>query len=124
VKSRNVLAFALVIALTAHAKSQAVILDEQTTCSAAIDAFDSPDKDKMRAVGTYIEGVFAKLDQRYRESGEPGILVGLNDREAGMLMSVAVGLCRQRQNQTILDAASRAYRTMRGMHGLSSSPDH
>jgi hypothetical protein len=71
-----------VIALTAHAKAQAVILDEQTPCSAAVDAIDSPDKDKMRVVETYIEGVFAKLDQRYRESGEPGILVGLNDREA------------------------------------------
>ena len=118
------LVFALVVALTAQAKAQAVILDDQTPCSAVVDAFDSPDKDKMRAVGAYIEGVFEQIDRRYRERGEPGILVGLNDREAGVLMSVAVGLCRQRQTETILDAATRAYRVMRAMHGLSSSTDH
>jgi hypothetical protein len=54
VKSRRcVLAFAVVIALTAQAKAQAV-LDDQTPCSAAVEAFDSHDKEKMREVVAYI----------------------------------------------------------------------
>ena len=53
-KSRRcVLAFAVVIALTAQAKAQAV-LDDQTPCSAAVEAFDSHDKEKMREVVAYI----------------------------------------------------------------------
>jgi hypothetical protein len=122
VKSGYILAFALAISLTAQAKAQAVI-DDQTACAAAIDALESPDKEKMRPVWAYIEGVFGRLDQRHRESGEPGILVEMNDREASRLMSVAVGLCRQRQDGTVFDAATRAYGAMRAMYDLPSSPN-
>jgi hypothetical protein len=58
VKSRRyVLAFALMIALAAQAKAQ-VVLDDHTPCSAAVEAFDSHDKEKMREVVAYIESVF------------------------------------------------------------------
>ena len=48
------------------------------------------------------------------------MLVGMNDREASRLMSVAVGLCRQRQNETVFDAATSAYGAMRAMYDLPS----
>ena len=38
-------------------------------------------------------------------------------------MSVAVGLCRQRQNETVFDAATSAYGAMRAMYDLPSSPN-
>jgi hypothetical protein len=66
VKSGHFLAFALAVALTAQAKAQAA-MDDLTSCSAAIDDLDSLDKEKMRAVWAYIEGVFGRLDQRHRE---------------------------------------------------------
>ena len=87
---RYVLAFALMIALTAQAKAQ-VVLDDHTPCSAAVEAFDSHDKEKMREVVAYIESVFGQLDQRQRDSGEFGMLAEPNDREGSILMSVAVG---------------------------------
>jgi hypothetical protein len=81
VKSRRyVLAFALVIALTAQAKAQ-VVLDDQTPCSALVNAFDSHDKEKMREVVAYIESVFRQLDQAQRDSGEVGMLAQPKDRE-------------------------------------------
>jgi uncharacterized protein YjhX (UPF0386 family) len=84
VKSRRyVLAFALMIALTAQAKAQ-VVLDDHTPCSAAVEAFD---------------------------------------QEGSILISVAVGFCRQRQKETIRDEAGRAYRVGRGLYGLSSAPE-
>jgi hypothetical protein len=46
-----------------------------------------------------------------------------NDREGSILMSVAVGLCRQRQKETIRNEAGRAYRVARALYGLSSAPD-
>lgn len=121
-KSGYILAFALAISLATQVKAQAVI-DEQTPCAAAIDALESPDKEKMRPVRAYIEGVFGRLDQRHQESGEPGILIGMNDREASRLMSVAIGLCRQRQNETVFDAATRAYDAMRATYDLPNSPN-
>ena len=76
---RYVLAFALMIALTAQAKAQ-VVLDDHTPCSAAVEAFDSHDKEKMREVVAYIESVFGQLDQRQRDSGEVGMLAEPNER--------------------------------------------
>jgi hypothetical protein len=58
VKSGYILAFALAISLTAQAKAQAAVIDDQTACAAAIDTLESPDKEKMRPVWAYIEGVF------------------------------------------------------------------
>jgi hypothetical protein len=72
------------IALTAQAKAQ-VVLDDQTPCSAAVEAFDSHDKEKMREVVAYIESVFGQLDQRQRDSGEVGMLAEPNDREGSIL---------------------------------------
>jgi hypothetical protein len=79
VKSGYVLAFALVIALTAQAKAQAAI-DDQTSCSAAVDAFDSHDREKIHEVEAYIESVFGQIDQRQRDSGEARMLAQPNDR--------------------------------------------
>jgi hypothetical protein len=121
VKSRRyVLAFAIVIAIIAQAKAQAG-LDDQTPCSAVVQAFDSHDKEKMREVVAYIENVFGQLDQREKDSGEAGIQP--EDREGNILTSVAVGLCRQRPTETIRNEASRAYRIVRALYGLSNAPE-
>jgi hypothetical protein len=127
VKSRRyVLAFALMIALTAQAKAQ-VVLDDHTPCSAAVEAFDSHDKKKMREVVAYIESVFGQLDQTQRDSGEPGMLAQPlaqpNDQEGSILISVAVGFCRQTQKETIRNQAGRAYRVVRALYGLSSAAE-
>ena len=119
---RDVLAFALLIALTGQAKAQAVI-DDQTSCSAAVEAFDSHDKEKMREVVAYIESVFGQLDQRQRDSGEVGMLAQPNDQEGSILISVAVGFCRQTQKEAIRNQAGRAYRVGRAVYGLSSAPE-
>jgi hypothetical protein len=103
-------------------KTQAVI-DDQTPCSAAVEAFDSHDKKKMREAVEYIESIFGQLDQRERDTGEPGMLAQPNDREGSILMSIAVGLCRQHQKETIRNVASRAYRVVRTFYGLSSAPE-
>jgi hypothetical protein len=110
------------IALTAQAKAQ-VVLDDHTPCSAAVEAFDSHDKEKMREVVAYIESVFGQLDQHQRDSGEVGMLAQPNDREGSILISVAVGFCRQRQKETIRNEAGRAYRVGRALYGLSSAPE-
>jgi hypothetical protein len=123
VKSRRyVLAFAIVIAIIAQAKAQAG-LDDQTPCSAVVQAFDSHDKEKMREVVAYIESVFGQLDQREKDSGEAGILTQPEGREGNILRSVAVGLCRQRPTETIRNEASRAYRIVRALYGLSNAPE-
>jgi hypothetical protein len=123
VKSRRyVLALALVIASTAQAKAQ-VVLDDQTPCSAVVNAFDSHDKEKMREVVAYIESVFRQLDQAQRDSGDVGMLAQPKDREGSILLSVAVRLCRQTQKETIRDEAGRAYRVGRALYGLSSAPE-
>jgi hypothetical protein len=109
------------IAFTAQAKAQ-VVLDDQTLCSAVVNAFDSHDKEKMREVVAYIESVFGQLDQRERDTGEPGMLAQPNDREGSILMSIAVGFCRQHQKETIRNEAGRAYRAVRALYGLSSAP--
>ena len=119
---RYVLAFALMIALTAQTKAQ-VVLDDHTPCSAAVEAFDSHDKEKMREVVAYIESVFGQLDQRQRDSGEVGMLAQPNDQEGSILISVAVGFCRQTQKETIRNQAGRAYRVGRALYGLSSAPE-
>ena len=119
---RYVLAFALMIALTAQAKAQ-VVLDDHTPCSAAVEAFDSHDKEKMREVVAYIESVFGQLDQRQRDSGEVGMLAQPNDQEGTILISLAVGFCRQTQKGTIRNQAGRAYHVARGLYGLSSAPE-
>ena len=95
---RYVVAFAFLIALSAQAKAQPLI-DDQTPCSVAVRAFDSQDKEKIREAEAFIESVFEQVDQRRRDSGEPGILAQPNDRGASTLMSVAIGFCRQRQKR-------------------------
>src|ERR1700680_724388 len=105
---RDVLAFALLIALTAQANAQ-VVLDDHTPCSAAVEAFASHDKEKMREVVAYIDSVFGQLDQAQRTSGEVGSLAQQNDQEGSILISVAVGFCRQTQKGTIRNQAGRAY---------------
>jgi hypothetical protein len=90
---RYVLAFAIVSAIIAQVKAQAVF-DDQTPCSAAVEAFNSHDEEKMREVAAYIEGVFGQLDQREKDNGEAGILAEPNDREGNILMAVAVGSCQ------------------------------
>jgi hypothetical protein len=119
---RYVVAFAFLIALSAQAKAQPLI-DDQTPCSVAVRAFDSQDKEKIREAEAFIESVFEQVDQRRRDSGEPGILAQPNDRGASTLMSVAIGFCRQRQKETIRNEATRAYRVIRAMHGFSSPPE-
>jgi hypothetical protein len=108
---RYVVAFAFLIALSAQAKAQPLI-DDQTPCSVAVRAFDSQDKEKIREAEAFIESVFEQVDQRRRDSGEPGILAQPNDRGASTLMSVAIGFCRQRQKETIRNEATRAYRVI------------
>ena len=73
--------------------------------------------------GATIEGVFGLLDQREKDSGKVGILTEPNDREGNILMAVAVGLCRQINKNTIRTAASRGYRIMRALYGLSNAPE-
>jgi hypothetical protein len=77
----------------------------------------------MREGVEYIESIFGQLDQRERDTGEPGMLAQPNDREGSILMSIAVGLCRQHQKETIRNVASRAYRVVRTFYGLSSAPE-
>jgi hypothetical protein len=89
------------IALTAQAKAQ-VVLDDQTPCSAAVEAFDSHDKEKMREVVAYIESVFGQLDQRQRDSGEVGMLAQPNDQEGSNLISVAVPRLNRSSGEKLL----------------------
>jgi hypothetical protein len=46
-----------------------------------------------------------------------------NDQEGSILISVAVGFCRQTQKETIRNQAGRAYRVGRALYGLSSAPE-
>ena len=45
-----ILTFALAISLTPQAKAQ-VVIDDQTPCAAAIDALESPDKERCGRCG-------------------------------------------------------------------------
>jgi hypothetical protein len=114
-----------IFAITATA-SFGDTIDATTSCSVAIQAFDSEKRAgqvlagapsaRVQEVGDYIMDVIEKLDGQYRKDGKSGIWADFSDQGKHAIAASAVANCRLHPERTIHGAAEAVYRSVRDVH--------
>jgi hypothetical protein len=107
----------------AIAPSFAKTIDQKTSCSVAIRAFDSGKRagqvlagapsPEVAEVGDYILDVMERLDRRHTNEGEPSIWSTLSETGRHALAASAVANCRLHPGRTIYNAADFVYHSVR-----------
>jgi hypothetical protein len=118
-----VLAGIFAVAMTA---SFAETIDATTSCSFAIQAFDSEKRagqvlagapsPHVQEVGDYIMGVMTQIDNQVMHDGKSGIWADFSDQGKHAIAASAVANCRLHAERTIHDAAEAVYRSIRDVH--------
>jgi hypothetical protein len=114
-----------IFAITATA-SFGDTIDATTSCSVAIQAFDSEKRagqvlagapsPHVQEVGDYIMGVIEQLDGLYMKDGKSGIWADFSDQGKHAIAASAVANCRLHPERTIHGAAEVVYRSVRDVH--------
>ncbi len=119
------LVLAGIFALTITA-SFADTIDAKTSCSFAIQAFDSEKRagqvlagaasPHVQEVGDYIMGVMEQIDNQVMRDGKSGIWSDFSVQGKHAIAASAVANCRLHPERTIHDAAEAVYRSIRDVH--------
>jgi hypothetical protein len=101
-------------------------IDATTSCSFAIQAFDSEKRagqvlagapsPHVQEVGDYIMSVMKQLDAQYMKDGKSGIWSDFSDQGKRAIAASAVANCRLHPERTIRAAAEVVYRSIRDVH--------
>jgi hypothetical protein len=107
-------------------RSFADTIDATTSCSFAIQAFDSEKRagqvlagapsPHVQEVGDYIMSVMEQFDNQYMKDGKSGIWSDFSDQGKHAIAASAVANCRLHPERTIHDAAQAVYRSVRDVH--------
>jgi hypothetical protein len=106
--------------------SVAKAIDARSSCSFALQAFDSDKRagevlagvpsPEVIEVGNYIMKEMDQLDRRYADAGKPGIWSDFSDAGKHAIAASAVANCRLHPSQTLHEAADAVYRRVRDIH--------
>jgi hypothetical protein len=120
---RSVLA---VIVCTAISPAFAAGLDTSTSCTVAVQAFDSTKRagevlagvpsSHEQEVGDYILSVMGQLDRKQTEAGKAGVWANFSEAGKRAIAASTVANCRQRPERTINQAAEAVYGSVRDIH--------
>jgi len=101
-------------------------IDATTSCSFAIQAFDSEKRagqvlagapsPHVQEVGDYIMSAMEQLDLQYMKDHKSGIWSDFSDQGKRAIAASAVANCRLHPERTIRDAAEAVYRSIRDVH--------
>jgi hypothetical protein len=101
-------------------------IDATSSCSVAIQAFDSEKRagqvlagapsPRVEEVGNYIMGAMEQLDKQMMQDGKSGIWADFSDQGKHAIAASAVANCRLHPDRTIQDAAEVVYRSIRDVH--------
>ena len=104
----------------------AAVEDATTSCSFAIQAFDSEKRagqviagapsPHVQEVGNYIMQEMEQLDSQYMKNGKSSIWSDFSDQGKHAIAASAVANCRLHPERTIHDAAEAVYRSIRDVH--------
>jgi hypothetical protein len=107
--------FLIAVPMFSKDAKSATEINDGTSCSSAIKAFDNKEGPDMRMVRDYIKGVMYELDQSHTDSGEPGILAQMSDGGQIQVAIQSVEHCRLHPASTIYNAAAFVYVGVRAM---------
>jgi hypothetical protein len=120
---RSILA---VIVCAAMNPAVAAVLDANTPCAVAVQAFDSTKRagevlagvpsPPEQEVGDYILGVMDRLDRTYTDAGKSGVWSSFSDSGKRAIAASTVANCRQHPERTINQAAEAVYGSVRDIH--------
>jgi hypothetical protein len=119
---------ATIAMIVATAPCSADPIDSHTSCSVAVQAFNSAKRagqvlagapsPEVLEVGNYILSIMEGLDRQHTDKGEPGVWSNLSDAARHAIAASAVGHCRLHPRLTINRAADAVYNSVRDIQIL------